>query len=377
MKQFIYLIFLLSIININAQESAIYQKPPQEILELVDVPRAPSVIIDDSKETMILLYRNSYKSIEELSQEELRLGGLRIDPKTNIGSRVTYFNNIKINKINGKSEGISQVKGLPDNPKLTNFNWSPNQKKIAFTNTSQNGVQVWVLNLSTTTVTKIINANVNANIEDVINWFEDGQSLLVKIVSENRKPLINTKTAVPVGPTISVNDGKKAQNRTYQDLLKNKNDEHNFEQLALSEIFKVSLDGSKEKWLENDIYTTVDFSPDGNYVLVKTIEKPFSYLVPYRRFPSKTTIYTKEGKKIETVNEVPLIEDLPKGFMAVRTGKRNFRWRNDKSATLVYTMALDGGNPENKVDYRDEVFEMENPFKKWRKKHFKNYQSGV
>ena len=25
-----------------------------------------------------------YKSIEELSQEELRLGGLRIDPKTNI-----------------------------------------------------------------------------------------------------------------------------------------------------------------------------------------------------------------------------------------------------------------------------------------------------
>ncbi len=95
------------------------------------------------------------------------------------------------------------------------------------------------------------------------------------MVSENRKPLINTKTAIPTGPTISVNDGKKAQNRTYQDLLKNKNDEHNFEQLALSEIYEVSLDGSKEKWLSNDIYTTIDFSPDGNYVLVVTVEKPF------------------------------------------------------------------------------------------------------
>ena len=145
--------------------------------------------------------------------------------------------------------------------------------------------------------------------------------------------------------------------------MKNKNDEYNFEQLALSEIYKVSLDGTKQKWLGNDIYTSVNFSPDGDYVLVKTIEKPFSYLVPYRRFPSKTTIYTKEGEKVETVVEVPLIEDLPKGFMAVRTGKRNFNWRNDKPATLVYTMALDGGDPENKVAYRDEVFELEAPYK--------------
>ncbi len=362
MKQFIYLILLLSIVKVNAQENAIYQKPPQEILELVDVPRAPNVLLDDSKEYMILLFRDAYKSIEELSQEELRLGGLRIDPKTNIGSRVTYFNNVKVKSLKKKGGVISQVKGLPVNPKLTNFNWSPDQKKLALTNTTSDGVEVWVLDLVTSSVTKLTNANINANICNVINWFEDGQSLLIKTIPENREPLINTKTAIPLGPTISVNDGKKAQNRTYQDLLKNKSDEHNFEQLALSEIYKVSLDGKKEKWLDNDIYTSINFSPDGNYVLVNTVHKPFSYLVPYRRFPSKTTVYTSDGKKVETVVEVPLIEDLPKGFMSVRKGKRNFRWRNDKPATLVYTKALDDGNPENKVAYRDEVFELEAPF---------------
>jgi len=362
MKRFTFLFTFLSIISITAQENSTYQKPPNEILELVDVPRAPSVLLDESKENMILLYRNSYKSIEELSQEELRLGGLRIDPKTNIGSRVTYFNNVKIKSLNKKEAKIIQVKGLPNNPKLTNFNWSPDQSKIALTNTTTMGVEVWILDIKTASVSKITDANVNANVGDVINWFEDGKSLLVKIVSANRKPLINTKTAVPTGPTISVNDGKKAQNRTYQDLLKNKNDEHNFEQLALSEIYKVSLDGSKQKWLNNDIYTTLNFSPDGNYILVVTVEKPFSYLVPYSRFPSKTTIYNKDGGKVETVLEVPLIEDLPKGFMAVRTGKRNFGWRNDKPSTLTYTMALDGGDPENKVAYRDEVFQLEAPF---------------
>ena len=362
MKSIYYAVLCLFITNIYGQDNLSYQKPPKEILDLVDVSRAPSVLLDDDKETMILLYRDSYKSIEELSKEELRLGGLRIDPKTNIGSRVTYYNNVKLKRLGKKNNDILQVKGLPQNPKLTNFNWSPDQTKIALTNTTSAGVEVWILDLETTTVSKITDAKVNANVGDVINWFEDSKSLLVKMVPSERKPLINTKMVVPTGPTISVNNGKKAQNRTYQDLLKNKNDEHNFEQLATSDIYKVTLNGTKSKWLSQAIYTSVNFSPDGNYVMVTKVQKPFSYLVPYRRFPSKTEIYTKEGQAVQTVLEVPLIEDLPQGFMAVRTGKRNFEWRKDLPSSLVYTEALDGGDPENKVEFRDEIFQLDAPF---------------
>ena len=362
MKRLLFLVLFLSISNAYAQENVTYQKPPQEILELVDVKRAPYVLLDDNQEFMVLLYRNAYKTIEELSKEELRLGGLRIDPQTNIGSRVTYYNNIQVKNIKKKNAKIVQANGLPESPRLTNFTWSPDQKKLALTNTTSEGVEVWVLDLVSASLTKLTRPHVNANLGDVINWFEDGQSMLVKMVSEDKKDLINTKTVVPTGPTVSVIDGKKAQNRTYQDLLKNTNDEFNFEQLALSEIYKVALDGGKTKWLGSAIYRTVNFSPDGSYILISTVEKPFSYLVPYRRFPSKTTIYSKDGKKIQTVLEVPLIEDLPKGFMAVRQGKRDFSWRNDRPATLVYVEALDAGDPKNEVEYRDEVFEMESPF---------------
>ena len=363
MKHLLSITLIAITIVASAQKSAIYQKPPKEIMDLVDVSRAPSVLMDDDKSQMVLLYRNAYKSIEELSKEEMRLGGLRIDPKTNIGSRVTYINNVKLKKLDKKEAKIVQVKGLPENPKLTNFKWSPDQSKIALTNTTAEGVELWVLDIESASVSKITEAHLNANIGNVIHWFEDGASLLVKMISKNRKPLINTKTAVPTGPTISVNDGKKAQNRTYQDLLKNKNDEHNFEQLAMSEIHKVSLDGSSKKWLRANLYRELTFSPDGNYLMVVTINKPFSYLVPYGRFPSKTTIYTKEGAEVETVLDVPLIEDLPQGFMAVRRGKRNFSWRNDKPSTLTYVMALDEGDPANEVGYRDEMFELKAPFK--------------
>lgn len=362
MKQIIILTLFFLMLNVNAQENVDYQKPPKEILDLVDVQNAPSVRIDEKNEYMILLSRDAYKSIEELSQEELRLGGLRIDPKNNIGSRVTYYNKIQIKNIKKKNAEVKDVLGMPLNPRIANFTWSPDQNKVAFTNTTTKGVEVWVIDLASTTAKKITDPNINANLRDVINWFEDGKSILVKIISTDRKPLINTKNAIPTGPTISVNDGKKAQNRTYQDLLKNKNDEHNFEQLALSEIYKVSLDGKKEKWLGSDMYRSINFSPDGEYVLVSTVEKPFSYLVPYYRFPSKTTIYTKDAKEVETVLEVPLIEDLPQGFMATRKGKRDFSWRSDKPSTLTYVEALDGGDPENEVDFRDEVFEVDAPF---------------
>jgi dipeptidyl aminopeptidase/acylaminoacyl peptidase len=85
--------------------------------------------------------------------------------------------------------------------------------------------------------------------------------------------------------------------------------------------------------------------------------------VPYGRFPSKTTIYSKDSDKIEEVLSIPLIEDLPQGFMAVRKGRRNVQWRLDVPASLIYVEALDGGDPQNEADFRDEVFQLEVPFK--------------
>ncbi|GAB2773980.1 S9 family peptidase [Salinimicrobium soli] len=359
-KPFIYFLLLAMPFSLWAQEKLTYQKPPKEILDLVDVTLAPSTLVDSKGENMVFLYRDPYKSIGELSEEELRLGGLRINPATNIGSRTNYYMNIKVKQINGKEP--RQVQGLPENPKLAYFNWSPDESKMAFTHTADTGVELWVLDLKTAQAKKLTDAVVNANMGNPADWFEDGTALLVKMLPGNREKLINTKTAVPTGPTISTSDGEKAQNRTYQDLLQNPNDEHNFEQLAKASLHKVSLDGSSVEWKDAAMYSGISFSPDGNYVMVTTVKRPFSYLVPYYRFPSETVIYDKAGNKVNTVLEVPLTEVLPQGFMAEREGKRDMRWRDDEPATLVYAVALDKGDPEVEVPYRDQVYMLKAPF---------------
>ena len=257
MKKLLFLLFALTAFSVNAQENIKYQKPSEEILNLVEFERPPSVLYDDQKNYMLFLYRDNYKSIEDLSAKELRLAGLRIDPATNIGSRVTYYNNVKIKNLKEKNAETKQVKGLPKNPKLSNASWSPDQKKVAITNTTKIGVELWLLEVEKGEVVRLTEPILNANIGGVITWSADSNSMYVKMISQNKKPLIDTNSVVPDGPTVSTNFGAKAQNRTYQDLLKNKSDEHNFEQLSTSTIYKVSINGDAKKWLDDAMYRGV------------------------------------------------------------------------------------------------------------------------
>ncbi|WP_196140745.1 prolyl oligopeptidase family serine peptidase [Aliikangiella sp. G2MR2-5] len=338
-----------------------YQKPPSEILDLVDIKLAPSTFMDDKRENMLMLYRDTYKSISDLSKKEMRLAGLRIDPVTNIGSRVTYYNEMKIKHlVDGKT---ITVKGIPENARLANFQWSPDQKKMAFTHTTETAVELWYLDIAKAKAKRLSKMALNANLGNVITWFADSRSLLVKAVPENKRALIDTNSAVPNGPTISVSDGKKAQNRTYQDLLKNKDDEFNFEQLALSTLYKVTLKGKSKRWLDTAMYGDLSISPDGKYVLVNEVKRPFSYLVPYYRFASSTSVYDIDADLVSVIADTPLVEDLPKGFMAVIDGRREVSWRQDEAATLIYVKALDGGDPAKEVEFRDQVYQLSAPFK--------------
>jgi len=343
-----------------AQENLTFQKPPASVLALADYERAPSVSMDSRKEYMLLSYYSTYKSLDELNQEELRLGGLRINPLTNISSAVTYVNNLKLRKIAGTEE--VQVSGLPPNPKITFISWSRDESKIAFTNTAAGGVELWVADVRTASAVRLTGPVLNANLGKPYNWLGDNATLLVRRLPKDRPALIDTKKELPTGPAVSVGDGTVSQNRTYPDLLKNGTDEKNFETLAASELYKITLAGTTELFKPAAMYSDVSVSPDGRYALVETLQKPFSYIVPLSRFPQRSVVYDLAGKEIKLVNEVPLNEIMPKGFSSVRKGRREMDWRADKPATLVYVEALDGGDQAAKAEFRDEVFLWDAPF---------------
>ena len=342
-----------------------YQEPVDEIKSLVEAPLAPQVRLDSRGEHLLLLYRDSYKTIAELSEPELRLGGLRVNPLINAGSRTRYYNALAMKDLGegaAPDSRVAPVQGLPTKPRLAHFTWSPDERYVTFTHAAEKGVEIWLLDVTSQRARRLSQASANANLGNPVTWSADSQSLLVRMLPENTGELIETSTAVPTGPTVSNSDGAKAQNRTYQDLLKSPADEHNFERLARSVIYHFDLKGNSERWLAEDLYRDVDISPDGRYVLVTKIKRPFSYLVPFYRFASSTDILSRAGVRVKQLLDKPVDEVRPKGFMATTKEKRGFSWRADLPATITWVQALDGGDPAAKVDYRDEVFELSAPF---------------
>lgn len=356
----------------DAQENISYQKPSAEILKLADYERPPSVLMNSKKDWVVFTYRPTYKTLEDLSQNEMKLGGLRINPVTNISSSMIYSNNLKIRKLNDKNE--IQVKNLPSHSKIAYVSFSPDEKKLAFTNTTAKGVELWIVDMETASAKKITADNLNANLGMPYIWYNDSQSFLIRTLPQNRAALLNADEDLPTGPIVSTADGKVSQNRTYQDLLKNPQDEKNFETLTASEIYNVDLTGNLKKLKDQDMYAGLSFSPDGSYLLATIIKKPFSYIVPLSRFPSTTVVYDMKGNTVKTVNDVPLNEIMPKGFSSVRTGKREMEWRSDAPATLTYAEALDGGDQSKTAEYRDEIFTWEAPFTAAPKSFFKTKQ---
>lgn len=360
MKKLLLLLSTFHCIYVSAQEQLSYQMPPASILQLADYERAPSVQINASHTNMVLLYRSTYKTLEDLNQDELRLGGLRINPQHQISSTATYFNNIKIQAVKNPVE--KNVEGLPSNLKASNLIWSPDETKIAFTHTTNDGLELWIIDIINAKAKKLNTPKLNANLGNPITWFRNSHSLLIKTIPAEGVQLITADKAIPDGPIVQMAEGKISQNRTYQDLLKNKIDEDNFERITSTELYKVSIDGTIQPFKEKSIYAGLSFSPDGQYLLTTAISKPFSYIVPYNRFPSATIVLDTLGKLIKEIHQSPLAEIMPKGFMAVKTGKRNIAWRNDHPATLYYVEALDNGDPAIKVENRDAVYTWHAPF---------------
>jgi dipeptidyl aminopeptidase/acylaminoacyl peptidase len=345
---------------LEAQEKIVYQSPPPEILELVEVERAPLVELDSKKEQMLFYYRPAFKSLSDLNQPELRLAGLRINPETNISSTLIYYHDIRYQKVTKRE--LRPIMGLPEQPRIAYVSFSPDETKIAFTHTTPGGVELWIADLITLTARKLTDAMLNANAGEPYIWFPDSRSMLVRMLPGDRKTLADMKTALPDGPVVSVSDGQISQNRTYQDLLKNPLEEANFETLMTSELYKVEINGAKTLWKEAGMYVNEVFSPDGTCLLLTTLTHPFSYVVPYYSFPNETNIYSSDGRFLLNFSRQPLLDKLPVGFMATFEGKRSIHWRADKPATLAWVEACDKGDPEVDVPFRDELFQLDAPF---------------
>lgn len=365
-KLLLPVLLLLAAFQIKAQDAVSYQTPPKEIADLLLAKPTPTVSISSKAEWLLLADHTSYPSVAELAMPELRIAGLRINPENFSPSRQNYTNGFTLKNI--KSGQTFTVAGLPQPLRAGNMSWSPNEKKIAFTQTNPKGVDLYVIDIATKKAMKVNKAPLNVVLGSGIAWIDD-QSLLYHTITKAAS-MAPQKSLMPKGPTIQENLGKAAPSATFEDLIKSPYDEQLFAFYATSQLVE-NRAGVETAINKPAIYDNISLSPDKKYMMMRTIRKPFSYLVTAGGFPSTITITDLKGKTVKMLAELPSTEGRPSGNDNVQNVDRDFTWRGDEAATITWCHPLDSGLIKKKVDYHDAVFELNAPFSGEPKQLFK------
>jgi dipeptidyl aminopeptidase/acylaminoacyl peptidase len=336
----------------------VYLTPPKGIVEAFDAPPLPQVILSPSKQVIALLWRKAYPSIAELSRPILRLAGARVNPKTNGPQRTAGIYAITVKKI---ADGSEVRVTVPPQANLSNVRFSPDGLHLSFLNTKENGVELWVADTATGRAKVVGGADhLNATTGDPCDWLRDNATLICALVPAGRGPAPIERT-VPTGPNVQESNGKSAPAATYEDMLKTAYDETLFEYYFTSQLAAMNIaSGRKTPIGRPAIFSNVTPSPSGEYILVSKIKRPFSHLIPLNGFPEDVEIWTRGGEVARKVADLPSREGV--SLTGVQTGPRNYHWRQDQPATILWTEALDGGELKNKVPFRDHIMTLTAPF---------------
>ena len=321
--------------------------------DLIDSAITRSIKISPNGKFLLILEKQTYPSITELSKPVIRLAGLYINPMNNAAGREETYTSIKIKST--ESSELEFFEDLPENIAVSDVQFSPDTNIVAFTNTTASGVQLWIGNLNTRKSQKLSELYLNNTLGRAYQWNPDGQTILAKFLVENRGD-VPQKSRVPIGPYVQQNLGGFKPTKTYQDLLRDEFDIQLFDYYVQSQLKTVSLYGELTNFGTPGLHKDFDVSPDGNYYLVSTLMKPYSYAVPVKDFSFAISLENKYGKVVRNLDTIPLADNLPNGFDAVVKGPREFGWRADQPNVYYWVEAQDGGNPAKRAEVRDIVY---------------------
>ncbi|MRX10916.1 prolyl oligopeptidase family serine peptidase [Pseudoduganella sp. FT25W] len=351
----------------GAQEGG-YRLPPAALQAIVDAARAPALSLSPQRDIVAVIETPPLPGIAEVAQPELKLAGLRINPRTCSASRFSFGADLSLLEVATRKE--RRITGLPRGLRLSDVSWSPDQRHLAFTHVALKGergsVELWVVDVAERKARKLSPQPLSAVLTRGFNWLPDSSGLLVhwRPAGIGKAPV---SSGIPSGPIAqdSTSDGHVRQLRTYQDLLKSEDDARLFEYYITVQMAIIDLHGKTRLVGAPGQFSRTSIAPGGEYLLTQSVTRPYSYIVPASSFGERVEVRDLHGVVVHTVANLPLEEGLPQGNDAVSDGVRHVSWRADAPASLVWAEAQDGGDPAREVvdGIRDLVMLQAAPFR--------------
>jgi dipeptidyl aminopeptidase/acylaminoacyl peptidase len=338
-----------------------YAIPDSDIVSIIDAPPTPNALLAPDGSLAVLVHYESHPPVAVLARPYLSLGGIRVDPVIAGRQRTRRITALSVLRI---AAGAEQALALPAGAQLGTPAWAPDGRRFAFTVDEGDGIGVWVADAQQASAAQVPGLRVRdvlggdpLSVSNTVRWSRDGSALIVLGAPAERLALPDP----PAGPQIEEVTGKHSQMATFQDLLRTAADEDVFEALATTLPLRVDpVTGAVKELGPAGLYRLIEESPDGAYLLVHLLQRPFSFRVPYPYFARRTELWAAAGGLVRVVADIGVSDEVPRH--GVPAGPRQVSWDERSPASLVWVEALDGGDPMTAAEHRDQIVGLSAPF---------------
>lgn len=382
-----------------------YQEPPEAIRRILDAPPAATGSVSpDGKWIVVAAVEPPVTTIAEMAEPTLYLAGRRFHPLASYAVDTIGIRSMRLRSVAG---GAARPVPVPAGGRIAQYAWSPDGRTIAYTRierglttgislfdvatgaatavqatglsgklgtplwshdghyvavseATKHGTAEWVVNTGTRTARRITPYSINT-VTGRCDWLAQAPQMIC-LVNVATRGALPTEGATPTGPIVQESYGRAAPVRTIEYLLKSPYDEALFDYYFTNQVTLVSPSGNSRNVGAPGIHTRVDASPDGRWLLVRTVHRPYSYQVALNDFPERIEVWSLDGRVARVVTDRPLTDNVSSARDAVASGVRTVGWRPDVPASLFTVEALDGGDIRRQMPKHDRVSLIAAPF---------------
>ncbi|HEY7501426.1 MAG TPA: prolyl oligopeptidase family serine peptidase [Vicinamibacterales bacterium] len=320
-----------------------YAQPPKEIADAVLAPRHLNVALANlspDKKWFLDEIGDGPVLMKTFSKPFHELGGVFIDYKANRARALTIRNSVGIQIISAADGAKKQIQ-TPPGARVSNAVWSPDSASVAYLVHADDATHVWIADAATGKSRQVTKTPLLATLVTSFEFSSDGKQIAAVVVPDGRAPM-PPAPAAPTGPTVKIADADKNRLRTFPSLMSTTYEKELLEWHATGQVAFIDVQkGSVKKIGQPAMVRSIDASPDGKYIRVTRMVKPFSYDVPVSSFGQVEEMWDADGKMIAKVTERPINlgvqddnqppDDPPGGGGrgGNQQGKREIAWRAD------------------------------------------------
>jgi dipeptidyl aminopeptidase/acylaminoacyl peptidase len=324
-----------------------YAEPPPELAAAVLAPRYLNVSltnISPDKAWFLNEIGDGPVVMKTFSKPFHELGGVFIDYRANRARALTVRNNVGIQLISA-ADGSKKAIQIPAGARVSNAAWAPDGKAIAFFAHTEDATHIYVADVATGKSRQVTRTPVLATLVSSFEFTDGGAHIATVLVPDGRAAM-PAPPAAPTGPTVKIADEARNRLRTYASLMSSPYDYELLEWHATGQVALVDVaKGGVKKVGAPAMVRSMDASPDGRFVRVTRMTRPFSYDVPVSSFGQIEELWDAAGSVLAKLSERPInlgvqADTTPdpgdppaqgggRGGGANQQGKREVTWRPD------------------------------------------------